>query len=440
MINELQNNLRFALRKEYFGGILLDYHEHNFNILSPEEFVFIKRLMDGEKCVFDKKFKIFLNEFNKKNIISLSDNDEVILLCEIRRIIEPLKMTKNHLSAPLKVYDTYTKKCNLACKHCYASSSAALNEKRRTILQTRSIMQKFYDVGVMEWNFTGGEPTIADDLLEAIKIAKSFNMKISLNTNGCWNFIFSKKLLNTKIDNLIISLDGCEKFHDKRRGTGVFKRVIKTLDVIYEYNKNVDNPTNVTINVVISKENINDVDFLISLASNYGYDIKFVPLKPAGRADKNLMLSIDEYMFFVKKLQASRKIFNNIKILLNHCDLFLEKDKNVSKLPYPFNFSQCSALSTAMDIGPSGETFACSFIMDKNDFKGLNILDNSIYEAWEHPNMNNFRNLYGDKCFDCNFYMKKCRGICRSNVLLINDLKGNNMEEKNDPYCFKDLL
>lgn len=439
MINKTQSNLRFALRKEYFGGLLLDYQEHNFDILNPEEFVFLKKIISNKKCVFDEKLKSFLCKLNKKNIVNLINN-EAILLCEIRKILEPSGLSKDHLSAPLKVYDTYTRKCNLACKHCYASSTAVLEEKRRTILQTKLIIQKFYDVGVMEWNFTGGEPTIMDDLLDAIKIVKSFNMKISLNTNGCWNSIFSKKLLNIKIDQFIISLDGCEEFHDKRRGLGVFKRVIKTLDTIHEHNKNTDSPTNVIINTVLSRENMNDVDFLINLASNYGYDIKFVPLKPAGRADKKLMLSKDEYMIFVKKLQESRKIFNNIKILLNHCDLFLEKDKNVSDLPYPFNFSQCSALSTAMDIGPSGETFACSFIMDKNEFRGLNILDNSIYEAWEHPNMNNFRNLYGDKCFDCKFYTKKCRGVCRSNILLINDLEKKNMKEKRDPYCFKDLL
>ncbi|MCK5633123.1 radical SAM protein [bacterium] len=439
---------QFALRKEYFGGLLLDYKNKTFDILNLQEFNFLKQLRSGEELFLQdlqsSKLKSFIKKIEQKNIIKVVHNT-VLLIHQIRKIPQPKEIAKNYLSAPLKVYDTYTRKCNLACKHCYASAHPNFTEKRRTISQTETIIRKFYEVGIMEWNFTGGEPTVKSDLLDAIKIAKKFKMKVSLNTNGCWNSEISKKILNSDIDEFIISLDGSEKIHDKRRGLGTFKKVVKTLDQIHKYNQdNPDRKPKVILNVVIDKNNIQDMEFMVYLAAKYGHDVKFVPIRPDGRASKSSMLSTKEYMEFARKIECLKenpKIKDfHINILLNHQNLFLSNYTDKSNLPYPFNFSQCTALTTAMDILPDGRVVTCSFLMDDSEFIGPNILDVSVYEAWKHSKMECFRRSRKEECLTCEFYMKQCRGSCRSNIILNGGrIEGNKLIGK-DPYCFKDLL
>ncbi|MDP2940277.1 MAG: radical SAM protein [Candidatus Omnitrophota bacterium] len=442
---------RFALRKEYFGGLLLDFETTSYELITPKEFQFLKKLKDGESFFLqdlqNSELKGSIEKLQQKNIIQVGYRGK-LLIVNIREIPTPRKIPRDYLSAPLKVFDTYTRRCNLTCKHCYASSGPNFIEVRRTLSQTEMIMRKFYEVGTLEWNFTGGEPTAIPDLLDAIRMANGFGMRVSLNTNGCWSSEISKKILTSGVKEIIISLEGREETNDKRRSTETFKRVVKTLNQIYEYNQgNSDKKLEVVLNTAVGKDNVCDIEFMVRLATKYGYNIKFVPLKPSGRASKNLsgaILSIKEYMEFAKRVQQLREDpevkESGISIVLRHKDLFCPDYPDKSNFPYPFNCSQCSALTTAMDILPDGRVVACSFLMDRPEFIGPNILDVSVYNAWRHPTMERFRRAQKQDCANCRFYMKQCRGTCRSTVLLCGGkIKGNKLIGK-DPCCFKDLL
>lgn len=442
---------RFAFRKEYFGGLLLDFKNATYELITPKEFQFLEQLIDSDsfflKNLKNSGLRGFIEKLQQKNIIQVGYNGKLSIL-NIRKIPAYGKIPSDCLSAPLKVFDSFTRRCNLICKHCYASSNPNFTEVRRTLSQTKAIMRKFYEVGVLEWRFTGGEPTITPDLIDAIRIASSFGMKASFNTNGCWSSEVSKKIFTSGVKEIIISLEGCEKTNDKRRSPGVFKRVIKTLDQIHQYNQgNRDKKIKVDLNMTVGKDNVCDIEFMARLAIKYGTNINFVPLKPSGRASKILqeaMFSAREYMGFAKRVQRLREDpeikESGIKIGLHHKDLFCPDYPDKSNFPYPFNYSQCSALTTAMDILPDGRIIACSFLMDKPEFIGPNILDVSVYDAWHHPAMERFRRAQKQNCANCRFYMRQCRGPCRSTVLLSGGrIKGNKLLGK-DPFCFKDLL
>ena len=442
---------RFAFRKEYFGGLLLDFENSSYELITPRKFQFLEKLKNGEilflQDLQNPELKKFIKKLQQKNILQV-DCEKKISIVNIRKIPTPGAIPRDYLSAPLKVYDTYTRKCNLTCKHCYATSNPNFIEDRRTLPQTEMVMKKFYDVGVLEWNFTGGEPTIIPNLLDAIRIASSFRIKVSLNTNGCWSSEVSKKFLTSGVKEMIISLEGREKTNDKRRSPGVFKRIMKTLNQIYEYNQsNPAKKIEVVLNMTVGRDNVCDTEFMIRLATKFGYNIKFVSLKPSGRASKGFsrtMLPTKEYMQFVKRVQQLRENpevkKSGISIILRHKDLFCPDYSDKSNFPYPFNYSECSALTTAMDILPDGRVVACSFLMDKPEFIGLNILDVSVYDAWQHPTMERFRRAQKKNCANCKFYMRQCRGTCRSTVLLSGGkIKDDKLIGK-DHYCFKDLL
>ncbi|MBD3208361.1 MAG: radical SAM protein [Candidatus Nealsonbacteria bacterium] len=442
---------RFAFRREYFGGLLLDLKNTTYELIKPEEIKFLKKIKDKEKLFLQKLKNPFsrkiVKKFSDRGVLNTKKSGELFIV-DTREISDLGKTPSNFLSAPLKVYDTYTKQCNLNCKHCYARSNSSVLEKSRTLNQTRKIMKKFYDVGVLEWNFTGGEPTVAPNLLEAIKIAKNFRMRVVLNTNGCWSSETAKKILPSGVNEFIISLEGRQETNDERRGSGNFRKAIKTLDKIHEYKKS--NPTQdleVILNMTVGKDNVSDIGFVTKLATKYKFGVKFVTLKPAGRASENLperTLSAKEYMEFAERVQDLREEQqikeSGIPIILNHQDLFSTNYSDRSSLPYPFNYSECTALTTAMDILPDGKVIACSFLMDFPEFIGPNILDVSVSEAWRHPAMERFRWAKKEDCVDCGFYMNKCRGYCRSTVLLNGGkIEGRRLNGK-DPYCFRSLL
>jgi len=436
------NNVLFALRKEYFGGLLLDYKRCDFVILNYHEFSFLNELIVQKSILINEKISTkLIKTLEKLKIININSS-KITLLDKIRKIPDKNMSLKSYLSAPLKVYDTYTNQCNLACSHCYASAKPNFTEKRRTIAETRRIIKKFYKIGVMEWNFTGGEPSTASDLFKSIDIAKEFNMKVTLNTNGCWSNMVYKDIANHKIDTIVISLDGDEKLHDERRGRGTFKKVLKTLNFIKNHNSNWR--PKVILNVSIGRDNITCIDFVINLAVEYGHDIKFVPIRAGGRASKGLVLCTEEYRKFANTIYTYGNDHivkkRGIKISLNHQNLFSKENKNISKNPYPFNFSQCTALTTSIDILPDGKVVACSFVMGNKDFTGMNIKNKSVYSAWNDPKMQKFRESEKEKCKTCKFYKKRCRGVCRSNILLNGGSIASGKIIGEDVYCFRDLL
>ena len=124
---------RFALREEYFGGLLLDYDKKKYHLLSSKEFRIMDRLLSRGRLnieQFKNQKNIKLLKTLEKNNIVATDGSSIVLNEPIRKI-EVKKIPPNYLSCPIKVYDTYTRRCNLACRHCYASSSPINKEKRR---------------------------------------------------------------------------------------------------------------------------------------------------------------------------------------------------------------------------------------------------------------------------------------------------------------------
>jgi radical SAM protein with 4Fe4S-binding SPASM domain len=444
---------RFILRKEYFGGIILDCKVSEYELLNPKEFLFLQKMIkengflkkDLNKLSSSLKEKI--TALKEKGIIKEDENGD-LLLVNFRYISPSYNFSEKYLSAPIKVYDTYTRKCNLNCKQCYASSDAFFAESRRTVEQTEIIMKKFYEAGVMEWQFTGGEPTVHPDFFEAVKIAKGLGMFVSLNTNGCWAGEKARKIFDSGIDNMIISLEGREEINDKRRTKGVYKQVMKTLDMISAFNReNKERKISVVLNMTVGKDNVSDIEFTVNIAAKYGFNINFVPLKNTGRAVNHYtdtILKGEKYMLFAKNLQKLREKDeikkSGIKVGLKHKDLFNPDYEDRSKLPYPFKYSECGVYSAEMNILPDGQTFACPFLMDSPEFTGPNMIDVSVAEAWFSPSANFFRKAEKDECLDCRFYMKQCRGKCRAAVILNNGKIKNGKLIGEDPYCFVSLL
>ena len=72
--------------------------------------------------------------------------------------------------------------CNQQCVHCYAAGQSCAEEAELSTDQWKEIIDRCRTACIPQLTFTGGEPTLRDDLCELIDHAKWFITR--LNTNG----------------------------------------------------------------------------------------------------------------------------------------------------------------------------------------------------------------------------------------------------------------
>ena len=75
-----------------------------------------------------------------------------------------------------------TFRCQNDCIHCYAGGPHQTPEL--TTEQWKQVIDKLSDVGVFILTFTGGEPTLRDDLPELLLYAQNKGMVTGLISNG----------------------------------------------------------------------------------------------------------------------------------------------------------------------------------------------------------------------------------------------------------------
>lgn len=85
-------------------------------------------------------------------------------------------------TAPYRMDLALTYRCNNDCHHCY-------NVQGRNLAETstgewKEIIDKLWDLSIPHVVFTGGEPTLRDDLLQLIAYAESKGQITGLNTNA----------------------------------------------------------------------------------------------------------------------------------------------------------------------------------------------------------------------------------------------------------------
>lgn len=99
--------------------------------------------------------------------------------------------------------------CNQKCIHCYAAGQIQSDEEELSTEQWKQIIDKCRSAGIPQLTFTGGEPTMREDLFELIKYSKWFVSR--LNTNGInLSEEYCKRLVEAELDSLQITFYSLE--------------------------------------------------------------------------------------------------------------------------------------------------------------------------------------------------------------------------------------
>jgi MoaA/NifB/PqqE/SkfB family radical SAM enzyme len=282
--------------------------------------------------------------------------------------------------------------CNQNCLHCYAAHQPQAEEKELSTDEWKQIIDKCRKVCIPQVTFTGGEPTMREDLPELINHAKWFVTR--LNTNGIkLTKEYCKQLFDASLDSLQITFySHDEKIHNELVGAPMYS---KTLDGI----KNaLEAGLNLSINTPLctrNKDYTETLKFLHELGVTY---VTCSGLITTGNAalpeSENLQLSKEEITTILRDA-VDYAYANEMEISFTSPGWIDEEFFEKNGLATP----TCGACLSNMAITPGGNVVPCqSWLTDGN-------LGNFLDEDWE-------KIWYSGKCENRRYYSGMMTGLC----------------------------
>ena len=350
-------NYDVNIREEVFGGTLMDVKTGKRVYITKKE---LKNILN--KNIFPKDL-----QYLKKDNLNI-------------KFTRLTKKVENMFSFFDIVYLELTRACNLKCIHCL-NNSGIKQKDELTKDELLKLIKKLSSLGVQEIRFTGGEPLLFNGIYDLIKFATEEGICTSLGTNGTLiTKEVAKKLKESGLKKVVVSIDGNKKTHDKIRGKKNYQKAMHGLKYLQK------NGINVRVNSVIMKSNMDDVIKLAKKMSRKKITIFIRRFISSGRGKEleNNMLNKKDYDYVRNKLQKelTKKTYVN-----GH---YLRNDEGVnSRIKLPFEIRGCKAGQRAITILPNGDINLCGFLAAQDFPKVGNIKElDDFLDFWILINKN----------------------------------------------------
>jgi heme d1 biosynthesis radical SAM protein NirJ len=153
-------------------------------------------------------------------------------------------------SRPPVVIWNLLRRCNLTCKHCYATSADSVFRDELDTAEAFKVIDDLHEAGVRVLILSGGEPLLRDDIFELSEYAREKGFFVALSTNG--TLIDERnidQITAAKYDYVGISIDGLEAVHDDwRQLKGSFAASMHAIDLCRQHGIRVGLRTTLTQN------------------------------------------------------------------------------------------------------------------------------------------------------------------------------------------------
>jgi radical SAM protein with 4Fe4S-binding SPASM domain len=305
-------------------------------------------------------------------------------------------------------------------------------EIRRAMENIRDAIESWVTEWGMEmspsFHFTGGEPVLRQDLFTILDHARYCGFSTALMSNGTLiNADVARRIRESQVSDVQISLDGLEPVHDSIRGTGSFKRALHGIEHL------VSQDVATSINVTISRLNVAQIDGLVQVAQGLGvHAVSLSRLVPcgSGRDLSAEMLTGEELHNLYKQ---TRRFQGTGKVAVTSRDplaTIIDMDGEIPDAEFPVG--GCAAGVFGVTIASDGSIMPCR----RMDLSIGNIRKQSFREVWaESPVLWSLRERqhYHDGCDSCR-YWAVCRG-CRAVALACSRANGKEDYLGPDPQC-----
>jgi len=335
-------------------------------------------------------------------VSTLAQTEEV---CPISFLdVKSVEPFSQEYSAPLRMDLALTFRCQNNCVHCYAGGPHQTEEL--TTEQWKSVIDRLHEIGVFIVTFTGGEPTLREDLPELLQYAQDKGIVTGLVTNGrrLKDKDYVHALEKTGLDFVQITLEShVPKVHDSMTGAkGSWKETIEGI-------KNVV-PTKIylTTNTTLSQHNAPDfletVDFIKKLGvAGFGCNSLIYSGK-AGQISDKFVVSTETLKELLPKVHDKANQLG-LKFLWYTPTQYCQFDP----VSLGLGIKSCTAAMINMCVGPNGDVYPC-----QSYFESLgNILKDPWQSIWNRPLAVSIRKreYVEPKCKDCP-QLQICGGGC----------------------------
>jgi mycofactocin radical SAM maturase len=267
------------------------------------------------------------------------------------------------LDAPICLTWELTYACNLACIHCL-SSSGRRDPRELSTDEAVAVIDEMRDLQVFYVNIGGGEPMIRPDFFDLVGHATTNGVGVKFSTNGSRiDPARARQLAAMDYLDIQISLDGADAAtNDRVRGAGSFATAISAMDALAAADFGP-----FKISVVMTRDNIPQLDGFEALAARYGAELRLTRLRPAGRgADTWHELHPQPE----QQVELYHWLLDRPQVLTGDSFFHLNALGDES-LP---GLNLCGAGRVVCLIDPVGDVYACPFVLH-DDFKAGSVRD-----------------------------------------------------------------
>ncbi|MFI8694532.1 mycofactocin radical SAM maturase [Dietzia sp. KRD202] len=311
------------------------------------------------------------------------------------------------LDAPICLTWELTYACNLACVHCL-SSSGRRDPRELSTEQCKAIIDELQKMQVFYVNIGGGEPTVRSDFWELVDYATSHQVGVKFSTNGVRiDEKVARRLAASDYVDVQISIDGATaEVNDAVRGPGSFDMACRALQNLKDAGF-----TDAKISVVVTRENVTQLDEFKALADKYDATLRITRLRPSGRG-------ADVWDDLHPLPEQQKDLYD--WLVANGSDV-LTGDSFFHLTPFGEGQAQgslpglnlCGAGRVVCLIDPIGDVYACPFAIHEEFLAGNVVADGGFETVWQTSEL--FRELREPQsagaCASCDFY-DSCRGGC----------------------------
>lgn len=314
---------------------------------------------------------------HEKLIFAVSTLAQTEKVCPVSYLdVQQVEPFTQPMSAPVRMDLALTFRCQNNCVHCYAGGPHATPEL--TTQQWKSVIDTLKRIGVFIVTFTGGEPTLREDLPDLLTYAQNQGIVTGVVTNGrrLQDQDYVDTLERAGLDFVQITLEShTAAVHDEITGVhGSWKETVQGI-------KNaVSTQIYVTTNTTLNQHNADGilatVDFVKELGvAAFGCN-SIIYSGKAVEIDDEFALPIDKLCKLLPQIRDKAQQ-EALRFLWYTPTQYCRLDP----VKLGLGVKACTAALVNMCVGPSGDVYPC-----QSYFESLgNILTDDWEKLWNHP-------------------------------------------------------
>jgi mycofactocin radical SAM maturase len=275
------------------------------------------------------------------------------------------------LNSPICLTWEWTYACDLQCVHCL-SSSGRRDPNELSTEQMKAVVDQLAEMQVFYVNIGGGEPMLRPDFFEIVEYCVEKGVGVKFSTNGGRiTAETAKRLASMNYVDIQISLDGVDEVtNDAVRGEGTYARVRTAMNHLRDADFG-----QFKLSVVMTRENVEQVDAYEALANEYGAELRLTRFRPSGRGIETWH---DLHPTQSQQVELYHWLLARPHVLTG--DSFFHLSALGEALP---GLNLCGAGRVVCLIDPVGDVFACPFVLH-DEFKAGSIHGEGGFRAvWQ---------------------------------------------------------